>query len=103
MSFTADQIEEIVGKLIKLKETHTAEQINALEEYNDFKLKNRVFYEMILSNEGLDQVIFKEMMKMKRRLEAGEDQYSVDVKFGKFMASKYIEPVAHTFEKKKET
>jgi hypothetical protein len=100
MSFTADQIEEIVDKLIKLKETHSAEQINALEEYNDFKLKNRVFYEMILSNEGLNQVIFKEMMKMKRRLESGEDQYSVDVKFGQFMASKYIDPVAHTFKKK---
>jgi hypothetical protein len=102
MSFTADQIEEIVDKLIKLKETHTPEQINALEEYTDFKLKNRIFYEMILSNEGLDQVIFKEMMKMKRRLEAGEDQYSVDVKFGKFMASKYIDPIAKNLPKKEE-
>ena len=94
MSFTADQIEEIVGKLSKLKETHTLEQINELEEYTDFRTKNRIFYEMILSPEGMDVPIFKEMMKMKRRLESGEDQYSVDVKFGKFMAAKYIDPVA---------
>lgn len=100
MSFTADQIEEIVDKLIKLKETHTVDQINALEEYTEFKTKNRMFYEMILSEAGLDQVIFKEMMKMKRRLEAGEDQYSVDVKFGRFMAHKYIDPVSHNFQKK---
>jgi hypothetical protein len=100
MSYTADKIEEIVDKLIKLKETHTPEQINELEEYTDFKTKNKMFYEMILSNEGLDQVIFKEMMKMKRRLEAGEDQYSIDVKFGKFMASKYIDPITKNLPKK---
>lgn len=100
MSFTADQIEEIVSKLIKLKETHTSEEINRLEEYNDFKTKNRMFYEMIVSEEGLDQVIFKEMMKMKRRLEAGEDQYSVDVKFGQFMATKYIDPVTQNLPNK---
>jgi hypothetical protein len=33
------------------------------------------------------------MMKRKREIEAGKDQYSVDVKFGKFMAEKYIDPV----------
>ena len=38
-------------------------------------------------------VIFKQMMKMKRELESGKDQYSVDVKFGQYMADKYIDPV----------
>jgi hypothetical protein len=93
MSFTADQIEQIVGELTKLKETKPVDEINAMECFNDFKVKNRMFYEMILSDSGLDPVIFKEMMKMKRRLEAGEDQYSVDVRFGKYMANKYIDPV----------
>jgi hypothetical protein len=94
MSFTADQIEEIVEKLSKLKETHSIEEINEMEEYSSFRQKNRIFYEMIVSKESMDIPIFKEMMKMKRRLEAGEDQYSVDVRFGKFMAAKYIDPVA---------
>jgi hypothetical protein len=43
--------------------------------------------------------IFKEMMKMKRRLESGEDQYSVDVKFGQFMADKYLKPIVEKLDK----
>ena len=50
---------------------------------------------MTISQEGVDFNIFKEMMKMKRRLESGEEQYSVDVRFGKFMAEKYIDPLTH--------
>ena len=92
MSFTADQIEAIIIKLSKLKDTFTIEQINEMEEFNDFKIKNRVFYETVLSG-NMEPVIFKEMMKMKRRLESGEDQYSVDVRFGKYMSTKYIDPV----------
>ena len=93
MSFTANQIEQVVDELIKLRKIHTPDEINSMERFTDFKIKNKIFYEMILSEAGMDQVIFKEMMKMKRRLEAGEDQYSVDVRFGKFMAEKYIDPV----------
>jgi hypothetical protein len=93
MLFTADQVEEIVEKLITLKQSHTPEQINQLDEFTAFRTQNRMFYEMILSPEGLNKPIFQEMMKMKRRLEAGEDQYSVDVRFGQFMAKKYIDPV----------
>ena len=93
MSFTADQIEKIVSELTQLKETNTIEQINQLECFEDFRTKNRMLYEMIISPEGVNDSIFKEMMKMKRRLESGEDQYSVDVRFGKFMANKYIDPV----------
>ena len=98
MSYTADQIEEIYSKLSKLKETSSIESINQMEEFADFKKKNRTFYEMILSPEGTDPVIFKEMMAMKRRLENGEDQYSVDVRFGKYMATKYIDPVKDKFK-----
>jgi len=93
MVFTADQIEQIVEELTKLKGKCSVEEINAMPQYNDFKAQNRIFYEMIISTEGVNQVVFKEMMKMKRRLEAGEDQYSVDVRFGQFMAGKYIDPV----------
>ena len=93
MSFTADQIEQIVGELTRLKSTHSAEQINGMPQFDDFKKQNRIFYEMIISMDGLNVLVFKEMMKMKRKLEAGEDQYSVDVKLGQFMAGKYIDPV----------
>ena len=91
MSFTADQIEAIVNELIQLKSINA--DISQMERFNDFKTQNKYFYEMIISKEGMDISIFNEMMKMKRRLESGEDQYSVDVRFGQFMAKKYIDPV----------
>ena len=93
MVFTADQIEQIVEELTKLKATHTLEELDAMTEFLDFKTQNRIFYEMIISDEGVNEVVFKEMMKMKRKLEAGEEQYNVDVKFGQFMSTKYIDPV----------
>jgi hypothetical protein len=93
MSFTADQIEVIVQELTDLKSKYTTSQINEMEKYNAFKTQNRTFYEMIISPDGVDPVIFKEMIRMKRRLESGEDQYSVDVRFGSYMAQKYIDPV----------
>ena len=93
MAFTADDIEKYVEEINTLKTKHTIEEINNMEEFKEFKLQNRIFFEMILSKEGLDTVIFKEMMKMKRRIESGEDQYSVDVRFGRFMANRYIDPV----------
>jgi hypothetical protein len=40
-----------------------------------------------------------EMMKRKRELESGKDQYSVDVKFGQYMADKYINPVINKDKK----
>ena len=93
MSFTADDIEAIVKELVLLKNTFTVEQINDIPKFIDFRTQNQVFYETILSPQGMNQTVFKEMMKMKRRLESGEDQYSVDVRFGKFMAEKYVDPV----------
>lgn len=93
MVFTADEIEKIVNELTFLKQNCTLDEINSNPEYDSFREQNRMFYDMILSEEGINQPVFKEMMKMKRRLEAGEDQYSVDVRFGQFMASRYIDPV----------
>jgi len=88
----ADQIEETVSRLLELVNTHPREYIDSLEEFSSFKKCNQTFYEIIL-NKQHDHIIFKEMMKMKRRLESGEDQYSVDVKFGTYMSEKFIDPV----------
>ena len=97
MSFTADQIEAIVNELIELKSNHSTEQINDMTKFDDFKIKNKLFYETIILGE-FDHNVFKQMMAMKRKLELGEDQYSVDVKFGQFMSEKYIDPVKHKFK-----
>ena len=51
-----------------------------------------MLYEMTLSDE-MDLNIFKQMMSMKRKIEFGEDQYSVDVKVGQMMAEKYLDPI----------
>jgi hypothetical protein len=93
MSFTASQIEEIVNEIELLKANFTHEEISKMEKFNEFKTQNKILYEMVCSEEGVNKNIFNEMMKMKRRLESGEDQYSVDVKFGRFMAHQYIDPV----------
>lgn len=88
----ADQIEETVSKLLELVKSIPRNEIDALEEFSFFKQNNKTFYELIL-NKQHDPIIFKEMMKMKRRLESGEEQYSVDVKFGTYMSEKFIDPV----------
>jgi hypothetical protein len=86
----ADEIERIVAELTLLKDTLSREELD--NKFLDFRTKNRMFYETILNGQ-FEPEIFKEMMKMKRKLEKGEDQYSVDVKFGQFMTDKYIAPV----------
>ena len=92
--FTANDIEEITAKITQLKKTHTYSEITDLEEFLEFRINNRMFFELILSESNIQSnVIFKQMMKMKRELESGKDQYSVDVKFGQYMADKYINPV----------
>jgi len=88
----ASEIEAIVDKLLELKKTTPREVIDTLPEFSDFKTGNRHFYEMVLNEIPFDVSIYKQMMSMKRKLEEGEDQYSVDVKFGEFMAEKYINP-----------
>ena len=92
--FTANDIEKITAKIIQLKKTHTDLEITELGEFLEFRTSNRMFFELILSDADIQKnVIFKQMMKMKRELESGKDQYSVDVKFGQYMADKYINPV----------
>ena len=93
----ANDIERIVNEIITLKDVLSKEVLD--DKYLEFRTKNRMFYETILNGEFSPQ-IFKEMMKAKRSLEAGEDQYSVDVKFGQFMADKYIAPAIEKANKK---
>ena len=89
--FTADEVEEIVKKIKILKIKHTSVEITEMEEFLEFRTSNRMFFELILSEDNVEKnVIFKQMMKMKRELEGGKDQYSVDVKFGQYMADKYL-------------
>jgi len=88
----ASEIEEYVYSLIELKKTKNKAEIDTMESFDTFKTKNRMLYEMVLSDE-MDINIFRQMMGMKRKLEGGEDQYAVDVKVGQMMAEKYLDPV----------
>ena len=96
MSMNADTIEKIVIELLVLKDQKSKEELD--EQFLEFRTKNRMFYETILNGQ-FEPVIFKEMMKRKRELESGKDQYSVDVKFGQYMADKYINPVINKDKK----
>jgi hypothetical protein len=89
MSLSADEIEKTVSELLELKDTLSKDELDT--RFLEFRTKNRMFYETILEGQ-FDKKIFKEMMKRKREIESGKDQYSVDVKFGQFMADKYIAP-----------
>jgi hypothetical protein len=89
----AEEIEEIVKNLLKLKEEgKSKEEIDLLSEFNDFRTNNKLFYDTIIGGD-FDGGIFKKMMSLKRKLDNGADSYEADVKFGKFMAEKYIDPV----------
>jgi nicotinate-nucleotide pyrophosphorylase len=88
----AVEIEEVVNKLLYLKKYMHISEINEMEEFKQFKEENKLFYEIVLSD-NMDMDIYRQMLKMKRKLESGEDQYSVDVKFGKYMAEKFVDPV----------
>ena len=90
----SDEIEFFVNKLLVLKKDKSISEIDLLPEFFLFKKNNKLLYETVLSDD-MDISVFKQMMKMKRKLENGEDQYSVDVKFGKFMAEKYIDPIVN--------
>jgi len=90
MSMTADELEQTVSKLLLLKVTVPREELDNI--FLNFRTTNRIFYETILNGE-FEPIIFKEMMKRKRELESGKDQYSVDVKFGQYMADKYLATV----------
>ena len=97
----ASEIEGIVNKLLNLKGIMHKIEIDQLPEFKQFREENKYFYEMILT-ENMDMNIYNKMMKMKRKLEDGEDQYAVDVKFGKYMAEKFIDPVVSKIPEKKD-
>ena len=64
-----------------------------MSEFETFKNQNRLFYEMIINGQ-FEEPVFKQMMAMKRRIESKElNNYEADVKFGQYMAEKYIDPV----------
>ena len=90
MSLSADEIEKTVANILELKEMVSRQELD--NRFLDFRTKNRIFYETLLNGQFQPE-IFKEMMKRKRELESGKDQYYIDVKFGQFMADKYINPV----------
>ena len=48
----------------------------------------------------MNNEIFKRMMTLKRKLEDGEDSYGVDVKFGQYMAEKYVDPLVKSIPPK---
>jgi len=82
MSMSAEIIEKYVSELLLLKDKKSKEELDI--HFLDFRTKNRMFYETILDGQ-FEPTIFKEMMKRKRELESGKEQYGVDVKFGQFM------------------
>jgi len=77
---------------MEIKKTKSIVEISEMPDFSEFKKSQKLLYETVLSD-GMDMSIFKNMMNMKRRLESGEDQYSVDVRVGQMMAEKYIDPV----------
>ena len=88
----ASDIEQCVYSLMELKKSKNKSEIDSMDFFIPFKTKNKMLYEMTLSDE-MDLNIFKQMMSMKRKLESGENQYSVDVKVGEMMAEKYLDPI----------
>ena len=83
----ADEIEQTVNKILEYKKLN-----KSLDEFENFKKENKLLYETVVGDD-YNPEIFKEMMKMKRLLESGKEQYAVDVRFGKYMAEKFIDPV----------
>ena len=99
MSLKADDIEKIVNELLSFKNIFSREKLDIL--YFDFRTKNRMFYETIMNDE-FDPDIFAEMMKAKRKLEAGQSQYSVVQSFGQFIADRYVTPALERAEQEKQ-
>ncbi len=96
----ADDIEKIVEELLLAKDIYPKEVLD--QRYLEFRTKNRMFYETILNNE-FDYLIFEQMMKAKRQLESGRDQFSVDKQFGQFMADRYVTPALKKADQEKES
>jgi len=96
--FSADQLEKDVYTLVNAKKHNTVSEIENSPDFDNFRKDNKMIYDMVMEND-FNEEIFKELIRMKRRLEAGEDKYSVDVRFGQFMADRYITPVKEKLDK----
>ena len=69
------------------------------DNYIEFKEKSKILYEMTVNEQSFNQEIFDKFIGYLRRIENGEDPYGVDVEVGKFMATKYIDPVVEKLNK----
>jgi len=97
--FSADQLQHDVYTLVNARKHHTVSEIENSPEFDNFRKDNKMIYDMIVKENDFNEEIFKELIRMKRRLEAGEDQYSVDVRFGQFMADRYLAPIKEKLDK----
>ena len=92
----AEQIEQVVNEILISLKSGIFNESNFL----DFKNYHQTLYEMVISEE-FDITIFKKMMYMKKQLENGESKDSLDIKVGKFMAEKYVDPLVEKLNKEK--
>lgn len=91
-SVTADEVEKYYLMIKEFKKTMTNQQIQDHPEFRELR-KSQPFLLTEMLSDSMDITIFKKMLSMKRKLEDGEEQYAVDVQFGKYMAKKYIDPI----------
>jgi hypothetical protein len=70
------------------------------DNYTEFKEKSKILYEMTVNEQSFNQEIFDKFIGYLKRIENGEDPYGVDVEVGKFMATKYIDPVVDKLNNK---
>jgi hypothetical protein len=93
-NLSTDDIETMVYNILDSKANGTFDE----KEFILLKTELPSLYEMVIS-EDMDLNIFKHFIKMKRKLDSGEDSYKVDVKVGEFMAERYIDPVVKKLKK----
>jgi hypothetical protein len=71
------------------------------EDYISLKNFNKSLYELAIDKDNFDQEIFDNMVYFLSLRETGADAYETDVKVGKFMAARYIDPVVKNIPPKK--
>lgn len=97
--FTADQLQRDVYELVNARKDRTESEIDSDPRFDEFRKDNKMMYDMIVKENDFNEEIFKELISMKKLLESGEDQYSVDVRFGQFMADRYLTPIKEKLDK----
>jgi hypothetical protein len=63
------------------------------EHYISLKNFNKSLYELAIDKDNFSQEIFDKMIYFLSLRETGADAYETDVKVGKYMAARYIDPV----------